>query len=294
MTTMEGLPLKRFPKLSVAIPASLVSDVPHLREKTFKIGLIGRALAIFRIDEVIIFPDRLGEDQSREADLIATILSYMETPQYLRKFLFKIKPELRYAGVLPPLRTPHHPTQNRKKDLKVGEYREGVVVGSDTKGIFVEIGVEHPIPVPNVIIPLNTRVTVKIIVDGKHPKADTAKPEEIEVYWGYKVTISKSSLGRIIKEKTFDLVIATSRHGKLFTKVADDLLKAWKESENVLIAFGSPTEGLHDIVSKEKLKLSDVADFVINVIPKQATETVRTEEAVYATLAALNLLTTVE
>ncbi|MEM3041668.1 MAG: putative RNA uridine N3 methyltransferase, partial [Nitrososphaerota archaeon] len=94
--------MKRRCKISVAVPASLVSDVPHLREKTFKIGLIGRALAIFRIDEAIIFRDAPHRDQSREINLLASILSYMETPQYLRKKLFKISPELRYAGILPP------------------------------------------------------------------------------------------------------------------------------------------------------------------------------------------------
>ena len=75
-----NLPLKRHPRLSVAIPASLVSEVPHLREKTLKIGLIGRALAIFRVDEVIVFPDHLHQNQKRDADFISTVLSYMETP----------------------------------------------------------------------------------------------------------------------------------------------------------------------------------------------------------------------
>ena len=40
-------------KLSIAIPASVVSDTPHLREKTSKIGLVGRAVAIFRVDEIV-------------------------------------------------------------------------------------------------------------------------------------------------------------------------------------------------------------------------------------------------
>ena len=72
--------VKRRCELSVAVPASLVSDVPHLREKTFKIGLVGRATAIFCVDEVIVFPDLPGTDQSRDTRLIATVLSYMETP----------------------------------------------------------------------------------------------------------------------------------------------------------------------------------------------------------------------
>lgn len=89
-------------QVSIAVPASFVSDIPHLREKTVKNNLPARAAAIFRIDEIVLFPDLLGTNQNRDINLITTILSYVETPQYLRKHLFKIKPELRYAGILPP------------------------------------------------------------------------------------------------------------------------------------------------------------------------------------------------
>ncbi len=44
-------------KLAIAIPASVISDTPHLREKTAKIGLIGRTAAIFRVDEIIVYQD---------------------------------------------------------------------------------------------------------------------------------------------------------------------------------------------------------------------------------------------
>ena len=274
-------------KLSIAIPASLVSDVPHLREKTFKIGLVGRAAAIFRVDEIIVFPDIIGFDQSKEANLIAMILSYMETPQYLRKRLFKIKPELRYVGILPPLRTPHHPLINKLKDLTVGEHREGVVVSSAKKGFLVDIGVERPILISEKGIPINTRVTVKI-VDLEPPRAVVVSCDEIEEYWGYQVVVSNIALGRLVKSRSFDLIVATSKHGVPFMKIMEELVKRWKKSRRVLVAFGSPTRGLYEIVAQESLKLSEVADFVINTIPKQGTETVRTEEALYASLAMLN------
>jgi len=292
-STLEtSLPLKRRPRLSVAVPASLVSDVPHLREKTSKIGLTGRALAIFRVDEVVIFPDHITRDQRREAELIATILSYMETPQYLRRRLFKIRPELRYVGILPPLRTLHHPLQNRKKDLKIGEFREGVVAATYQSGIRIDIGVEHPIPAPNARIPVDTRITVKVVEVGENLRVELANPDEIEVYWGYKVTVSKVPFGKMLKEKPFDLVIATSRRGEPFMKVVDNIIGKWRRAEEVLVAFGSPTQGLQEIVSQEGLELKELVDIVANTIPNQATETVRTEEALYATLTALNLLTT--
>ncbi|MEM1581780.1 MAG: RNA methyltransferase [Candidatus Bathyarchaeia archaeon] len=273
------------------MPASIVSDVPHLREKTFKVGLIGRALAIFRVDEILIYPDTPNIDQSRDLKFISTILSYMETPQYLRKRLFKIMPELRYVGILPPLRTPHHPTRNRKKDLKIGEFREGVVVAKNKRGILVDIGVEQPILILEANVPSKTRVTVKIIDNCDNPRAILANLNEIPLYWGYKVILYKNPFGRMIKNESFDLVIATSRRGEPFMNVKDAILSRWRIAKRVLIAFGSPTQGLQEIVRQEGLELSDLADFIVNTIPKQATETVRTEEALYATLAILNLLT---
>ena len=63
-----------------------------------------------------------------------------------------------------------------------------------------------------------------------------------------------------------------------------------KRSERVLVAFGAPTQGLYEIAEREGVKLDDLADYVINSIPNQATETVRTEEALYATLSLLNVL----
>ena len=283
------LPLKRSGELSIAIPASLVSDVPHLREKTFKIGLIGRAAAIFRVGEIIVFPDLPRVDQSRDANLIATILSYMETPQYLRRRLFKIKPELRYVGVLPPLRTPHHPLSDRTENLTIGEYREGIVASSFKGGSFVDIGVERPVVVPNAQPPINTRVAVRITQLGKRPKAALASRDEIKTYWGYRITVSDVPLGRLVKNRPFDLVIATSRYGTPLMSVVDELVRRWKRSRTILVAFGAPAEGLYEIVAREHLKLDEVAHFVINTIPDQGTETVRTEEALYATLACLGL-----
>lgn len=283
-------PPKWHPNLSVAIPASLVADIPHLREKTAKIGFVGRALAIFRIDEVIIYPDQPGEDQKRETDLIATVLSYMETPQYLRKHLFKIRPELRYAGTLPPLRTPHHPLQNRSRDLKPGEYREGVVKSLGGTGAYVEIGVEKPVLVPRMQPLINTRLTVKIIETGKHPKAVPAKRSEIRTYWGYSVKISRQPFVKMVESGAFDLVVATSRRGTEFARISDGLKEKMKRSERVLVAFGAPTQGLFEIAEREGVKLDDLADYVVNSIPNQATETVRTEEALYATLSLLNVL----
>jgi len=283
------LPRRRSIELSVAIPASFVSDVPHLREKTFRIGLVGRAAAIFRVDEVIVYHDLPKTDQRRDINMVATVLSYMETPQYLRKRLFKIKPELQYAGVLPPLRTPHHPTADKIENLVVSEYREGATVTRVRDGTLVDIGVEQPLLIEGKKLPLDKRVTVRVVKLGKNPSGVLAKREEIPQYWGYKVTVVEIPLGQLTQTRHFDLIIATSRRGKPHSIVTEELEKRWKTSKNVLVAFGAPTQGLHEIVAQENIKLEDIADFVVNTIPNQGTETVRTEEALYATLSMQNL-----
>ncbi|MEM2419659.1 MAG: RNA methyltransferase [Candidatus Bathyarchaeia archaeon] len=280
--------VKETKKVSIAIPASLVSDVPHLREKTSKIGLVGRAAAIFGIEEIIIYKDS-QQDQGLEVDLIATLLRYMETPQYLRKRLFKLKPELRYVGILPPLRTPHHPLGKRVVDLKVGEYREGVTIANTRKGTLVDIGVEKPVLVPK-SLPLNERVTIKILDVDRQIAAEVVDRREIPVYWGYEVLIWDSSFGGLAKSGRFDLKIATSRHGLAFMEVRDEIAKRWRKAKHVLVGFGAPTQGLFEIVKREGLNLTDVVDFVVNTIPKQWTETVRTEEAIIATLAVFNCI----
>lgn len=277
-------------KLSIAIPASIVSDIPHPREKSLRIGLIGRAAAIFCVDEIVVFPDLPRVNQKKDANFIATILSYMETPQYLRKRLFKIMPELRYAGILPPLRTPHHPLSSRISELTVGEYREGVVVSSVKDGSLIDIGVERQILI-HAALPINTRVLTRILAVGKHPKVVLARREEIKTYWGYRTTISKDPFGKFLEKRRFNLIIATSRLGTPIRRLIGEIAECWKKSHTTLIAFGSPTQGLYKIAAHEHLQLDEVADYIINTVPHQGTETVRTEEAVYASLAILKLFT---
>ncbi len=275
-------------RISIAIPASVVSDTPHLREKTSKIGLIGRAAAIFRLNEIIIYQDTLKIDQTAEMNLIALLLSYMEAPQYLRKRLFKIQPELQFAGILPPLRTPHHPLDKQMKQLKVGEYREGITLSKTGESMLVDIGVEQPALIRDRQIPVNKRVTVKITKIERQVEAELANQEDITTYWGYSVAEEKSSLGKLVKGKHFDLTIATSKYGHPFAKVAEEIADRWRDSRSILIVFGAPTRGLNEIAKQEGLSLNDTFDYVVNTVPMQGTETVRTEEALIATLAILN------
>jgi predicted SPOUT superfamily RNA methylase MTH1 len=276
-------------KLSIAIPASVVSDTPHLREKTSKMGIIGRAAAIFRVSEIIIYPDCPGVNQKSDIDLVATLLAYMETPQYLRKTLFKLKPILQYAGILPPLRTIHHPLNRRSKDLKIGEYREGVTVSKTVEGTLVDIGIESPALVMDSQLATDRRVTVRIVRTGKPVKAELVNRDEVPTYWGYSVTVERRYFGKMVKSRNFDLAIGTSKYGLPFVQVGEQIVDRWVHANTILLAFGAPALGLNEIVGREGLHLEDVLDFVVNTIPWQGAETVRTEEAIIASLAVLNI-----
>jgi len=285
---LRGEKHKLAKKLAVAIPASVISDTPHLREKTSKVGLIGRAAAIFRVNEIVVYPDDLKVNQSADVDLVATLLAYMETPQYLRKRLFKLEPRLQYAGILPPLRTPHHPLNRKTRNLKVGEYREGVVLSKTREGALVDIGVERPALMREKQFAAGKRLTVRIAKVGE-VEVQTADRDEISDYWGYTVTVEKHSLKNLIESRRFDLTIATSRKGAKFTDIAGELAGKWKKANSILIGFGAPTRGLYEIAMDEGANLNDLVDFVVNTIPAQGTETVRTEEALLASLAILNV-----
>lgn len=271
--------------MAVAIPASVISDTPHLREKTAKVGLIGRAAAIFRVDEIIVYCDSPKIRQEADVDLIACLLEYMETPQYLRKRLFKLDERLQYAGVLPPLRTPHHPLT--AENLKVGEYREGVVLSKTREGALVDIGGEQPALLAGRQSTVNKRLTVQITKVDERVEVALANRRDIQAYWGYNVSTA-ASLRQVIG-RDWDLRIATSRQGEAFTKVTKELSVRWGTASGILVVFGSPTRGLDEIAKAEGARLAELVDFVVNTIPGQGTETVRTEEAVLASLAVFNV-----
>lgn len=275
-------------KISIALPASIISDTPHLREKTAKIGLIARAAAIFRVNEIIIYEDNPQRNQHKDTDLICTLLTYAETPQYLRKRLFHIKPELKFAGILPPLRTPHHPLTTKTNDLKVGDYREGATVSTSNEGTFVDIGTERLALIPENKISPNTRVTVIITKIAERIELETKDRNQTPDYWGFKVHIEKHSLAALLRNPKFDLFIGTSKLGQEFKDLANALAARWKKATSILILFGAPSRGLFEIAKNEGLSLNDIAEFILNTIPNQGTETVRTEEALFASLAIFN------
>jgi predicted SPOUT superfamily RNA methylase MTH1 len=282
-------PPKRSWKLTVAVPSSLVADVPHLREKTSRLGFLGRAFGIFRVDEVLIYADPPGGESASQGRFIASVLGYMETPQHLRKHLVQMNPDLRFAGILPPLRTPNHPVSARLTDLKIGEIREGVVTEGSTGISRVDIGVGSFAEVP-VRLRNGSRVSVQIERTAPKIAADLIDHTRIDIYWGFRVTLKNLPLGRLIQENKPDVVVATSRLGEKVDTVLDQVRTSMTRASSALLAFGSPRRGLHEIIAQEGMKLNALATYTVNFVPHQGTQTVRTEEAVYSALAFLNII----
>ena len=276
-------------KLSIAIPASVISDTPHLREKTSKIGLIGRAAAIFRVDEIIVYSDNARVDQRCDLRFTELLLNYLETPQYLRKILFPLESDLQYAGILPPLRIPSHPLSGKTKHLKIGEYREGVIQGDAKEGLHVDIGVQQLALLRQKHFQINERLTVQVVSVGQAVEVQPVNRADVPLYWGYRVRVEKRPLGKIMRDDSFELKLATARIGDNFVNVAGEIGKKWAMSQRVLVAFGAPSRGLHEIAQDEGINLEELSDFVVNTVPNQGTATVRTEEALLASLAILNV-----
>ena len=258
-------------------------EVKDLRIRTFKVGLIARAAAVFRVDRIVIYRD----DQFDDSRFMAMVLDYLDTPQYLRKLLIPRREELRHVGILPPLRTAHHPTNSKASAVKIGEYRVGAVVdsvGSD-KGVWVEIGLDRPVPLrTDKRFSIGQRLNVRIFSHSPLA-AEPVDRSEIPVYWGYQTEVV-GSLEKYIGSLGPDTnVLLTSRMGRVVTP--ENLAGIANSGQSDLcLVFGSPARGVDAFLSQEIMDRY----CMINTIPHQGTETVRLEEAVFSTLAVLNLV----
>ncbi len=242
-------------------------------------------MATFRVEEAIIYRDRPGAEIDREAKLIEKMLTYIETPQYLRRLVFKMDPDLQYAGTLPPLRTPNHPD---KQNPTPGQLREGVVVQSGTPSM-VEAGFRNVVRVKSKL-PTSDRITIRLTRISAELEGEIVEPSGLTIYWGFRVARGNVSLSEIVRNRKFDLTISTSRKGTDVREITPELREKWKSSKRPLIVFGSPNEGVPEILARSGMNVSDAMDFDLNTIPDQGVETVRTEEALWGSLAVINVL----
>jgi predicted SPOUT superfamily RNA methylase MTH1 len=277
--------------ISVLVPSSLTREAEDRREATRKLGYVARAATVFRVDRLTVFPDPSGEGRWEDG-FVETVLRYAATPPYLRKAVWGKRDELEYAGVLPPLRVRSR-TGSGSDDS--GSLRQGIVTEVGTDGrVRVNCGLQHPISLP---VPDGTelaegeRVTVR--VSSRRPVRAKLVEQSPPGF-----LVDRADLRTAVERDDAGLAIAASRHGESLDVSRLDAIAERREATGGLtLAFGAPERGLPAILGFDPGDVGegtpDEPDFDrwLATVPDQGSEVVRTEEAVFATLATLTLPT---
>ncbi|KAJ3641219.1 hypothetical protein Zmor_027734 [Zophobas morio] len=297
-------PPKTVATVSIAVPGSILETAQTPELRTYLAGQIARAACMFQVDEIVVFDDYADEANAKKATVededgvrsirdscmqLGRILQYLECPQYLRKHFFPIHAHLKYCGILNPLNAPHHLSKTDFFD-----YREGIVLNKTVKagrGSLVNVGLLKEVQVDKLLSP-GLRCTVRlleettkkwkgIIVPPSTPRADKG------VYWGYVIRLA-NSLSKVFSQSPhkegYDLTIGTSDKGTSIDEFACPQFK------HALIVFGG-VEGLEFALENDDVLEADdprlLFDHYLNSLPRQASKTIRTEEAILITLASL-------
>ncbi|EGG12763.1 uncharacterized protein MELLADRAFT_32413, partial [Melampsora larici-populina 98AG31] len=307
--------------ISIALPSSIVNNAQTWELKTALVGQIARACAIFSVDEIVIFEETLPADsaiapsnyvrgkyrdvdegqQSEEpfqpSQFMARILEYLECPQYLRKSLFPLHPDLRLAGLLPPLDLPHHFRRDHQTPWREGcvlprEKADNYLAGNkpnkrkkdgQSPTVWVDVGLAEPVEV---------KLDPARIVSPRQPT------ETSGTYWGYSVRLA-TSISKVFTESPYlktggyDLTIGTSERGQNITEALQDM----GSFKHLLLAFGG-LSGLELCIASDEtltpnLSAEDASllfDHWVNTLPHQGSRTVRTEEALLVSLGAMRSL----
>ena len=278
-----GFPPPRRTRLDVLIPSSYSRDSPHQRDKMLRFGMLARFLAAARVDTLIIYHEDPENPDRGNAEHLRLVMEYLNTAPYLRKRLYELRPELRYAGVLPPLNIPTHP---ERAGLDYPHYREGLVLSAGRRAV-IEAGLGKPLRVRR-RLSRGSRVVVKVSPGDGGPRISVSSRRRSEVYAGFKTAVVEGPLPEIVGG--YDVRIATSRRGRDVREVLGGLGEELRDRERVCVAFGAAAEGLYEVAERQGFRLEECFDHVLNTFPMQGVRTIRTEEAVAYTLAILNLV----
>ncbi|MEM0367772.1 MAG: RNA methyltransferase [Candidatus Nitrosocaldus sp.] len=268
--------------LSVAIPDSSLAEESTLRERSIKAARIARMLAIFGVELVMIYRDT-SADYSKDGMLLRLVLEFMDTPQYLRKSLYGRMRELRYAGLFPPLKAPHHKPYVRMDEVEVGDVRQGVVIRTRDR-YYVDVGLDEPILLEHADkVKVGKRVSVVFTSPYPDLRCRLAREDEIKGYWGYRVRYAGTAsdlLKSYSKKKSEEsLAIITSRLGRPVREIEQDIASA----RDIMLIFGSPYRDVHEIACDVRIDIH-----AYNFFPMQRVESVRLEEAILGCLAVVN------
>ncbi|WP_254535493.1 RNA methyltransferase [Halomarina litorea] len=287
---------------TVLVPSSLVRESRDKREATRKLGYVARAATIFRVDRLVVYPDRDGE-RRWGGGFVRTVLAYAATPPYLRKDAWGRRDELEYVGVLPPLRAV---TETGSGSDDSGSLRQGIVteVGPDGR-VRVNCGMQHPISLnvpPEMVVEEGERVTIR--VSSREPLRARIVDAPVPG-----VSVREAELATALSWPDAGVRIAASRHGEPLSVARLGEL-APRVRDGFTATFGAPERGLPEILGVTPESVSaptgddasddatatprsdeptDGFDLWLNTVPHQGSEVIRTEEALFATLSPLNL-----
>lgn len=312
-----GLPIDY--TVSIAIPSSILRSAKSTELKSYLVGQIARACAIYEVDEIIVYMDSpyefSGDTEKGPGIFCCRLLQYLECPSYLRSVLFPVHNDLKFVSLLPPLDMPHDMASD-----SISFYREGVVSdNSVVNGSMVNVGQSEEVFISHTLQP-GTRVTVKLnekatpsSSTGVKSKKQLTTGEAVSplqvrqqhgLYWGYQTRLAGSfsevfsgcpytsinSDGVSVNE--YDLLIGNSEKG---SRSLDDSSITFKRFKHALIVFGG-VGGIEACVE---------ADENMTILPKNAeclfdnwldlagskgSRKVRTEEAVLVGLSKFTTL----
>lgn len=269
--------------LKVAIPDTSLTDCSDLRQKTVKAGSLARALAVFRVESVYIYDTGLLEPgKKRDTDLLRKILRYMDTPQYLRKRSFPKTQSLKFAGLLPPLRTRSHPLETTIGDLQEGTIRWGLQVrpGKIDLGLNKLVNYSKTVSERDPTLFRFTKTKPQIVLE-------TIEREDVSEYWGFEVE-RVTNLAEFLEASDDSTRIGFSRNAPYYNQLENDLKSTIAGTQSVLAVFGGPGHGILEFFKEEREDVKSNIDFWVNTIPDQGTATVRLEEALFTSLGLLN------
>ncbi|KAK6071137.1 methyltransferase C9orf114 [Seiridium cupressi] len=299
--------------VSVAVPGSVLSTCRRDDQRTAVINQIARALAVFSVDEIVIFDDSPMDRRMNNVDpssymgdidpcgYIEHLLNYVEVPPFMRKALIPFHQNLKQAGLLESLDMPHHP--NPADYLP---YCEGVTTSEGARGssgTVVYVGANEKVTI-DADIPSNHRVTLKIN-ENDPSRAEPVHPDaprtEGGYYWGYSIRRA-GSLAAVFEECAFeggyDVSIATSERGRPISDAFPQKKKESLKFNHLIVVFGGP-RGLEYAAENDPAlqemgiirgKTKELFDYWINILPGQGSRTIRTSEALFIGLTGLRPL----
>ncbi|KAK3336098.1 putative RNA methyltransferase [Cercophora scortea] len=297
--------------ISVAVATSIITNCVTREQRTTNAGCIARALAVFSVDEVVIYDDSPPSQRPHMVDqeaytgdtdpahFLEHILTYLETPPFMRKTLFPLHPNLRSQGLLPSLDMPHHPHKDEWLPYREGMTLEGKPKSG--KGTLVDIGMPEHVTIDEEIPP-RTRLTLKMPDDPRgtpEPVHPAAPRTDSGYFWGYSVR-KANTLSDVFTqspyEEGYDLSIGTSERGVLINRAFPPQKEV--KFNHLLLVFGGP-RGLEYAAMNDPelaelgiggLRTKELFDHWINVLPNQGSRTIRTDEAMLIALMGLRRL----